>query len=57
MQLLAQPGDATNQGMFEVMVAEEPSKGERGVKVTWQEVKLNVSEELAPWSTTPLTFG
>ena len=57
MQLLAQPGEATNQGMFEVMVEEEKAKGERGVKVTWQEVKLNVSEELAPWSSTPLTFG
>ncbi len=57
MQLLAQPGETTNQGMFEVMVEEETSKGERGVKVTWQEVKLNVSEELAPWSTTPLTFS
>ena len=57
MQLLAQPGDTTNQGMFEVMVEEESAKGERGVKVTWQEVKLNVSEELAPWSTTPLTFS
>lgn len=57
MQLLAQPSDTTNQGMFEVMVEEEASKGDRGVKVTWQEVKLNVSEELAPWSNNPLTFS
>ncbi len=57
MQLLAQPAEATNQGMFEVMVEEEPARGERGVKVTWQEVKLNISETLASWSDTPLTFG
>jgi len=46
----------TNEGMFEVMVEEEASKGEKGVKVTWQQVKFNVSEEvLGP--TPPLTFG
>ena len=56
MQLLAQPSDVTNEGMFEVMVEEEASKGEKGVKVTWQQVKFNVSEEvLGP--TPPLTFG
>ena len=56
MQLLAQPNDATNRGMFEVMVEEEPSKGEKGVKVTWKQVKMNVSEEVLE-GTAPLTFG
>ena len=56
MQLLAQPNEATNRGMFEVMVEEEPSKGEKGVKVTWKQVKMNVSEEVLD-GTAPLTFG
>ena len=56
MQLLAQPNEATNRGMFEVMVEEEPSKGEKGVKVTWKQVKMNVSEEVLE-GTAPLTFG
>ena len=56
MQLLAQPHDVTSGGMFEVMVESEPAKGEKGVKVTWQQVKMNVSEE--PLGTvSPLTFG
>jgi hypothetical protein len=56
MQLLAQPHDVTNGGMFEVLVEEEPSKGEKGVKVTWKQVKMNVSEETLS-GTPPLTFG
>ena len=56
MQLLAQPHDVTSGGMFEVMVESEPAKGEKGVKVTWQQVKMNVSEE--PLGTvSPLSFG
>ena len=45
MQLLAQPNETTNQGMFEVMVEEEKAKGDKGVKVTWKQVKMNVSAE------------
>jgi NAD(P)-dependent dehydrogenase (short-subunit alcohol dehydrogenase family) len=56
MQLLAQPNETTNRGMFEVMVEEEPSKGEKGVKVTWKQVKMNVTEEVLE-GTAPLTFG
>ena len=56
MQLLAQPNEVTNGGMFEVLVEEEPSKGEKGVKVTWKQVKLNVTEETLA-GTSPLTFG
>jgi hypothetical protein len=56
MQLLAQPNDVTRGGMFEVMVEPEPSRGEKGVKVTWQQVKFNVSE--TPVATvSPLTLG
>lgn len=58
MQLLARPVSETNLGMFEAMVEPEPAKGERGVKFTWQEVKLNVEESLTPFSgANPLTFG
>ncbi len=56
MQLLALPAEETNKGMFEVLVEEDPSKGEKGVKVTWKQVKFNVSEETLS-STPPLTFG
>jgi short-subunit dehydrogenase len=56
MQLLAQPNEVTNGGMFEVLVEEEPSKGEKGVKVTWKQVKMNVTEETLG-GTPPLTFG
>lgn len=56
MQLLALPAEETNQGMFEVLVEEDASKGEKGVKVTWKQVKFNVSEDTLA-STPPLTFG
>jgi NAD(P)-dependent dehydrogenase (short-subunit alcohol dehydrogenase family) len=56
MQLLALPGDQTNQGMFEVLCEEEPAKGEKGVKVSWKQVKFNVSEEVLA-ATPALTFG
>lgn len=56
MQLLALPGEQTNQGMFEVLCEEEPSKGEKAVKVSWKQVKFNVTEEVLA-STPALTFG
>ena len=56
MQLLAQPNETTYQGMFEVMVEEEKAKGDKGVKVTWKQVKMNVSEEVLA-ATSPLTFS
>lgn len=56
MQLLALPAEETNQGMFEVLVEEDASKGEKGVKVSWKQVKFNVSEETLA-STPPLTFS
>jgi len=46
MQVLAQPAQSTNQGMYEVMV--EPA-GE-GIEVRWQEVKLNVEEKPVSWN-------
>jgi NAD(P)-dependent dehydrogenase (short-subunit alcohol dehydrogenase family) len=58
MQLLAQPASETNMGMFEAMVEEEPSKGDRGVKFTWKEVKFNIEETLTDFSANrPLVFG
>lgn len=56
MQLLALPGEETNQGMFEVLCEEEPAKGEKAVKVSWKQVKFNVTEEVLA-STPALTFG
>jgi hypothetical protein len=56
MQLLAQPNEVTRGGMFEVLVEEEPSKGEKGVKVSWKQVKMNVSEDRLE-GTPALTFG
>ena len=56
MQLLAQPTENTNGGMFEVLVEPEPDKGEKGVKVTWKQVKLDVNEETLG-GISPLTFG
>jgi hypothetical protein len=42
--------------MFEVLVEPEPAKGEKGVKVSWKQVKFNVTEETLT-ATPPLTFG
>ncbi len=50
MQVLAQPIEETNSGVFEVMVEADPSGAEGAVQVTWKEVKLNVEETPAPWS-------
>ena len=53
LQLLAQPPEATNHGMYELLVdgtAEDTS-------VTWKRVRLDPVEEDQPWSsTTPLRY-
>lgn len=56
MQLLALPPAETNLGMYEVLVEDEPAKNEKAVKVTWKQVKFNVSEDTLA-STPPLVFG
>ena len=55
LQLLAQPKEETNRGMFEVMVDAGESEG---VKVTWKQVKLNVEQTTTPWSeAAPLSYS
>ena len=53
LQLLAQPAEATNHGMYELLVdgtAEDTA-------VTWKRVRLDPVEEDQPWSsTTPLRY-
>ncbi len=62
-QLLSQPTEAINQGMFELLVdAVEPagqqSGADLGVAVTWKQVHLNVVEDELPWSAdSPLLYG
>jgi NAD(P)-dependent dehydrogenase (short-subunit alcohol dehydrogenase family) len=56
MQLLALPPAETNLGMYEVLVEDEPSRGEKAVKVTWKQVKFNVTEDTLA-STPPLVFS
>ncbi len=61
-QLLSQPPEATDQGMFELLVdAIDPGDREAGtdpgVAVTWKQVHLNVVEDELPWSTgSPLLY-
>ncbi|MBI2764320.1 MAG: SDR family oxidoreductase [Chloroflexi bacterium] len=53
MQVLARPAEETNGGMFEVKADEV----EAGMRVTWQEVKLDAREEPLAWSSaTALTY-
>lgn len=47
LQLLQQPREATDRGMFELMV--EAAADEK-VEVTWKQVKLDVREERVGWS-------
>ncbi len=57
MQLLSQPSEATNQGMFEAIVEPLPEKGEHAVKFTWKQVRFTIEEELTPFSAQrPLEF-
>ena len=58
-QLLSQPRSATNQGMFELLVEpanlDDPS-GE-AIRVTWKQVRLDVTEQELAWSeTSPRLF-
>ncbi len=58
LQALAQPREALNGAMLEVMVDQQEGQAEGAVKVSWQSVALNVSEEPAPWSaSSPLLYG
>jgi NAD(P)-dependent dehydrogenase (short-subunit alcohol dehydrogenase family) len=55
LQVLAQPAEVTNNGMFESIVVANPAGG---VKVTWSEVKLTPEETRAAWSASaPLTYS
>lgn len=54
MQLLAQPSEATGNGLFELMV---DSTDEGAVAVTWKQVRLDVREETLDWSSgSPLRY-
>ena len=47
LQLLTQPPEVTEDGMFELMVE---AAGEGHVAVTWNQVRLEVREEILGWS-------
>jgi hypothetical protein len=47
LQLLTQPPDTTENGMFELMVE---AADEGGVAVTWKRVRLDLREEALDWS-------
>ena len=47
MQVLAQPADVTNGGMYEAMVEEGDKEGD--VRVRWQEVRLEAEETPVSW--------
>ena len=47
LQLLAQPADATNNAMFELMV---DAAGDGAVDITWKQVHLDVRESPLAWS-------
>jgi len=51
LQVLSQPSERTNNGMFEAMVDADDS-AEGAVRVSWNEVKFGIEETLAPWSET-----
>lgn len=56
LQVLAQPSDQTNNGMYEAMVEADPS-AEGAVRVSWNEVKLTVEETQTPFSAaSPLIY-
>lgn len=58
MQLLAQPREVIDQGMFEAIVEPLPERGDRAVKFTWKRVRFDIQEELTPFSSQrPLEFA
>ncbi|MEL7157824.1 MAG: hypothetical protein AAFN30_14650, partial [Actinomycetota bacterium] len=48
-QLLSQPSDDLNLGMYELLVDAAADRSE-GIDVTWNEVKLEVHEQALSWS-------
>ena len=56
LQVLAQPAEVVNGGMFEVIVDAAEGQPEGAVNVSWREVKMNVAEEEVPWAPT-LSYG
>jgi NAD(P)-dependent dehydrogenase (short-subunit alcohol dehydrogenase family) len=56
-QLLSQPTETTDQGMFELLVDPASDDPEPGVAVTWKQVRLDVVEDELPWSAgSPLLY-
>ena len=56
LQVLARPAEETNNGMFEAMVEADDS-AEGAIRVTWNEVTLNLQESQTPWSASgPLVY-
>jgi hypothetical protein len=54
LQLLAQPADVIDRGMFELMV---DAAADEGIDVSWKQVHLDVREEPTSWSSTaPLRY-
>ena len=56
LQVLAQPAEVVNGGMFEVLVDPAEGQPEGAVKVSWREVKMEVVEEEVPWAPA-LSYG
>lgn len=56
LQVLGQPAEVVNGGMFEVLVDAAEGQPEGAVKVSWREVKMNVAEEEVPWAPA-LSYG
>ena len=50
LQVLAQPAEIVNGGMFEVLVDPAEGQPEGAVKVSWREVKMNIAEEEVAWA-------
>ncbi len=50
LQVLAQPAEVVNGGMFEVLVDPAEGQPEGAVTVSWREVKMEVAEEEVPWA-------
>lgn len=56
LQVLGQPAEVVNGGMFEVLVDAAEGEPEGAVKVSWREVKMNVAEVEVPWAPA-LSYG
>ena len=56
LQVLAQPAEVVNGGMFEVLVDPAEGQPEGAVKVSWREVKMNIAEDEVAWAP-PLNYG